>query len=158
MAWAPWNENDLISFDGDTLNAQMEFALGRSEMRMLGKAAKAAKACADATYDLSQVYCPIDRGFLRASAEIVKTGPYHYKITYGDAVAWYAVRVHEIQKFHHSPPTRWKYLQQAIVDLSNGHSDSFGQIMPYEEIFRRVFSGEEVPGLGFEVSDEPIPD
>ncbi len=158
MSWQPMT-SPLVNMDTDKVNAQLTFALDRASTKMLGKTAKAAKACADATFQLSQVYCPIDTGELRRSAVQEKVGPYQWKITYGNEVAWYAVRVHEISTFHHNPPTRWKYLEMTIEDLSNGHSEEFGIIMPYSEIFQRVYNGEELEQMfSLDVSDEPIPD
>ena len=71
------------------------------------------------TFAKSQVYCPKDTGTL------VKSGYLEAQQTRNGAQAamgyakggnpYYAVYVHEIQRYH-KDPTRWKWLQQALQE------------------------------------------
>lgn len=134
----------MINFNGK-IDVNLIFAhIDKVAGRQLGLLAKAAKIMTEMTLRLAQIYCPIDTGELRASAQITKTGPYHYRISYGNEVAWYAARVHEIAEYYHIPPTRWKYLEQAVNDLHSGQSESLGGLPSYVQIQRMVFRGESV--------------
>lgn len=134
----------MINFNAD-INVELIFgAIDKEEKKQLGLLAKAAKIMANMTLRLSQIYCPIDTGELRASAKVSKTGPYTYQISYGNEIAWYAMRVHEIAEYYHVPPTRWKYLEQAVNDLGSGASDTLGNLPSYAQIQKMVFAGEDV--------------
>jgi hypothetical protein len=66
------------------------------------------------TLELSQEYCPIETGELRASGYVEARGR-TAEIGYGkDGMAPYAVLVHENPKFYHTPPTQSKFLQRAM--------------------------------------------
>lgn len=158
----------MINFNAPFIDVTLRIdkTLDATQNRMLGKLAKAAKICAKATYDLSQIYCPIDTGALRASAVLEKLFATDWRITYGNELAWYAERVHEIEKFRHALPTKCKYLEDAVIDLQNGESGTLAaygsdiQIMSYQQILDMVFRDEDVPdmfGNEFVPSDEPIP-
>jgi hypothetical protein len=70
-------------------------------------------------FDKSQVYVPVDKGYLKESGQLnVETegGQVIGTITYGDARAWYAALVHEYVWLNHEPPTRAKYLQSAMEE------------------------------------------
>lgn len=83
----------------------------------------AAKAL-EPTFELSQYYVPVDTGALKRSGELVS------KTVRGKGVAeivyarsgrpHYAMFVHEIMSYGHTPPTRAKFLESAIKeDLQN---------------------------------------
>jgi len=76
------------------------------------------------TFALSQVYCPVDTGALLASGYLEVTEYRNNpRVECGYARGGnpsYAVVVHEDPRFHHKPPTRYKWLQSAMLeDLPN---------------------------------------
>lgn len=76
------------------------------------------------TFELSQVYCPVDTGDLLASGYLevtqYRSNP---RVEMGYARGGnpsYAVVVHEDPQFYHKLPTRYKWLQAAMMeDLPN---------------------------------------
>ncbi len=72
------------------------------------------------TFDKSQQYCPIDKGPLRASGYLEVTsfrGNPRVEMGYArGGRPWYAVVVHEDPQFQHKPPTRYKWLQAAMME------------------------------------------
>ena len=62
-------------------------------------------------------YCPIDQGPLRDSASVDETlsTETEYEVTLSFNT-YYAVYVHEISRYHHESPTRWKYLETALTE------------------------------------------
>jgi hypothetical protein len=74
---------------------------------------------AQETKDLAVSYCPLDTGALRASAKVESTTTGHLvesTIRFGDATAYYAIYVHEINKNYRVGG--WKYLERAVRDLA----------------------------------------
>jgi hypothetical protein len=69
-------------------------------------------------FEKSQEYVPKDTGALEASGVLeVSTGEFPAAtITYGDKDTWYAALVHEFVWLNHEPPTRAKYLQNAMEE------------------------------------------
>lgn len=71
-------------------------------------------------YEQALAWCPEDTGELRESARldvdeaIRGGGRLRASISYGNAQAWYAPLVHERTWIHHDPPTRAKWLQEAM--------------------------------------------
>jgi len=68
-------------------------------------------------------YCPMDTGDLRESGKVKAlhggrafAGEYVVEVKFGGTAAPYAVLVHENMSARHAPPTRSKYLWQALVD------------------------------------------
>ncbi len=78
-------------------------------------------------YDRSQEYVPVDTGRLKASGYIetaeedgIIAGEVGYA-PYGDP--YYATAVHEVEEWNHAPPTRAKYLEDAVKEvLGNGQA------------------------------------
>jgi hypothetical protein len=76
------------------------------------------------TFELSQAYCPVDTGAMKASGylEVTNTGK-EPRVELGYArggVPFYTALQHETTDFYHEPPTRAKWLQAAVMeDLSN---------------------------------------
>lgn len=71
-------------------------------------------------FDKSQEYCPVDTSALVTSGimfpETDIAGRQSVRIQYGDESAPYAALVHEMVWLNHEPPTRAKYLQQAMEE------------------------------------------
>jgi hypothetical protein len=64
-------------------------------------------------------YCPLDTGALRASARVESETAGHFieaRIRFGDAKAYYAIYVHEINKNYRVGG--WKYLERAVRDVA----------------------------------------
>lgn len=77
------------------------------------------------TFLKSQVYCPKDTGALVGTGELTvvnrssgKTaGVTTVEMAYGrTGRVWYAAFVHEIRKYAHAAPTRYKFLESAIKE------------------------------------------
>lgn len=73
------------------------------------------------TFDKSQVYCPVDKGDLKASGylEIVESRLGRIRVEIGYAKGgdpYYAVDVHENLEWRHKEPTRAKWLQIALEE------------------------------------------
>lgn len=72
------------------------------------------------TFEKSQEYCPIDTGRLRASGYLEKTGSKGQpRVEMGYARGgnpYYAALVHENTFFRHAPPTKAKFLQDAVFE------------------------------------------
>lgn len=72
------------------------------------------------TFELSQTYCPVDRGFLVNSGrnEVVSDTPGSHtrRLSYGNGEADYAFWVHERLELHHKSPTRAKFLESAVAE------------------------------------------
>lgn len=90
-------------------------------------------------YERSQMYVPVEYGFLKNSVQV--DYKFHFD-SYSDPAAWgsgfvsygpvhntvtgqsgYATEVHENPDYHHNTPTRWKYLEGAVVDAVSEWSD-----------------------------------
>lgn len=71
-------------------------------------------------FDKSQEYCPVDTSALIASGIVfLETDAQNrpkVTIQYGDEDAWYAALVHESVWLNHAPPTRAKFLQNAMEE------------------------------------------
>lgn len=83
------------------------------------------------TYELSQVYCPEDKGDLKSSGYIQATNQF-VEVGYArGGKPHYAVYVHEKLENRHFPPTRAKWLQGALEeDIGN-----------YKERARQLYKG-----------------
>lgn len=98
------------------------------------------RQCAEAVFQLSQTYVPVDTGLLRLSGEIeeVGVGPEstgggkfasssqaYFQIVY---TAPYAIYVHEIMGYNHAPPTCAKFLERAAreTDCSRIMREAYG--------------------------------
>jgi hypothetical protein len=73
------------------------------------------------TFDKSQMYVPVKTGDLKASGylEITDTvrGSQRVELGYGrGGQPWYAMYVHENLNSYHKPPTRAKWLQEAVYE------------------------------------------
>jgi hypothetical protein len=80
------------------------------------------KAALTPTFALSQKYCPKDTNSLVNSGELevrdrgTRSGAL-CEITYArNGQPFYAVFVHEIASYKHTPPTSWKFLERAIKE------------------------------------------
>lgn len=62
-------------------------------------------------FNESQFLCPIDKGLLRASGDIVVKGKGFKTVVYIIYGMYYAIYVHEDPIAHHDPPTSWKYVE-----------------------------------------------
>jgi hypothetical protein len=56
---------------------------------------------------------PVDAGYLKSTGKAERLGDLNYRISYS---AWYSPYVHEMP-YRHTAPTRWKFLQQAVLDV-----------------------------------------
>lgn len=76
------------------------------------------------TFQISQDWCPVDTGDLKASGYLAVTeyrGKPRVEIGYAKGgTPWYAEQVHEDVEMQHTPPTRAKWLQQAVMFDLNG--------------------------------------
>lgn len=74
------------------------------------------------TFQKSTVYCPKDTLALVGTAELTivergKGGVSTVEIAYGrTGRVWYAAFVHEIRRYKHAAPTRYKFLESAIKE------------------------------------------
>lgn len=82
------------------------------------------------TYELSQVYVPVDTGELKASGFLQKYGTRGQKGVSTVAIGYarngtpdYAVLVHEMLDMHHRAPTSAKFLLRALLE----DEDNIGQ-------------------------------
>lgn len=108
----------------DAINSQMRQLedLVNQIVRSLGESAPlvAYNALVPTINKATNVYCPIDTGELRASAylEIVpnRTRPVVEIGFARGGTPVYAVIVHENLIFHHEPPTRAKFLEEAVYE------------------------------------------
>lgn len=86
----------------------------------LGKLREGMEQAAQIIFDKSQEYVPVDTGVLKATGKIVETSSssthFQFSVSYGRAVAPYAVFVHEMVQIPHDPPTRSKYLEAAVKE------------------------------------------
>jgi hypothetical protein len=82
------------------------------------KSEETLRAIAQEVYQLSQVYVPVDTGYLRDHSGVFDEGGQgletHLAIRYD---TWYAIYVHEIVWYAHEPPTRAKFLEQAAREV-----------------------------------------
>lgn len=67
-------------------------------------------------YDLSQLYVPVDTGYLKSTGKVVKNSIGTYSVVYS---ASYAKFVHEIVENNHEYPTRSKFLEDAGYEILN---------------------------------------
>lgn len=84
-------------------------------------------------FELSQLWCPVDTGALRASGKIVANSLGTYSIKYSTS---YAVHVHEILENRHESPTRAKWLEDAAYSILNQYENNgqtFTFSMEYSE-------------------------
>lgn len=72
------------------------------------------KKLADVIFEISQVYVPVDTGYLKQSGKVVRNNIGTYSIVYS---APYAIFVHEIIDNQHTPPTRAKFLEDAAWEI-----------------------------------------
>lgn len=81
---------------------------------------EAMKEALEPTLELAKKYTPVKTGTLRDSGyvEVYKRGGQPEAeigfSRYGEAP--YAIFVHEMPQFYHDPPTRYKYLETAMVE------------------------------------------
>lgn len=72
------------------------------------------KTLADVIFGLSQIYVPVDTGYLKQSGKVVRNNIGTYSIVYS---APYALFVHEIIDNQHTPPTKAKFLEDAAWEV-----------------------------------------
>lgn len=97
-------------------------AMGKAWSEDAPKIADGLRLCAEKVFSVSQYYCPLDRGPLRASGRIVTTGSglnASTTIEYGGDSAPYAMWVHEDLTKHHDAPTCAKWLERAYLETEN---------------------------------------
>lgn len=82
------------------------------------------------TFELSKTYCPVDTGVLLASGYLEITsfrGNPRVEMGYArGGNPSYAVVVHEDPQFYHKPPTRYKWLQAAMMEDLGGIYERLG--------------------------------
>ena len=72
-------------------------------------------------FELSQMWCPVETGALKASGKIIENSLGTYSIKYSTP---YAVHVHEILGNRHEYPTRAKWLEDAAYDILNQYENN----------------------------------
>lgn len=95
-------------------------ALGAARLLFRKAALEATQQVAQAVYDLSQYYVPVDTGALKASGRIEWTANRfggEGRVTYGGYIdVYYALYVHEDVTKQHADPTCAKFLERAVAE------------------------------------------
>ena len=106
------------------------FGLRELVARLQSSIPKTQKAAATALYrEANRIMArsipitPKDTGNLRASGHVdlpvLTASGSEVRFGYGGAAAPYAVYVHEVPAYH-KPPTRWKFLEQPVLEAQAG--------------------------------------
>lgn len=152
--------NALLSLiDKDLFDPDLLFSIetdAKKDLKNLRKEYKKApntheilSALIDDIYKMSQLYVPVDTGYLKNHVRITKK-PTEYSIIYESS---YAVYVHEIinrssgKHVEHTEPTRAKFLDDAVIETLQTNKDFLIENSANFSIYTVI--DEEAGGKGY---------